>query len=481
VRRLAALLCILFTGLSLGIAQATDLSVSSEPYFTSGLFTDPLIARVGDTVTVTVRATVEGAISQPVAVRLTVTSPEGLSQDHLLQLTTEGATAAGSVRFATPRSGEYLLQAQLDPAGAIAETNEANNSASLVLPVVVPGRLPQFAWWYEHTNLRWMSLLAGGMEEKDIPQWAERGVKALAWRYGNNYPNDADQDTYRQMYSGFSGRPGIAVDECGYYPDDLPKVRQFEDCLLGMAQAKRGNPDKVFFVWHAGELHPAQTVLYRDAIDLLALETYVFHYCRTDSIYKLIDRRMAAADAAGLLNASGRGPQAFATLDLYAGGFDRGRLEAVVRHVRRTWPEMRNFGYFGILKTGKQTEQQAARADADERFADQLCYDYFVRGVVTLAPASVTASSPLRGRQSIQAVVSNIGGMDSGPVLVGLYADDRLIATRRFEHVPAADSAAASQVVASAQWRPAGGAPKYAARILAAKGCTVLDAIRTAK
>ena len=48
-----------------GPVCAVDLAITAEPYFTSGLFTNPLIPTEKDTVRITVRATVEGEIMYP--------------------------------------------------------------------------------------------------------------------------------------------------------------------------------------------------------------------------------------------------------------------------------------------------------------------------------------------------------------------------------------------------------------------------------
>lgn len=48
-----------------------------------------------------------------------------------------------------------------EPDGAISETDEDNNEAAMELPVVIPGRGPQFPWYHQTDHLRWATAWAG--------------------------------------------------------------------------------------------------------------------------------------------------------------------------------------------------------------------------------------------------------------------------------------------------------------------------------
>jgi hypothetical protein len=291
------------------------------------------------------------------------------------------------------------------------------------------------------------------------------------------------------MYSDMGGTPGIAVDECGYYPDTLDPgaeqegwaVGKFVACLRGMQRAKKENPHAFFFMWHSGTLYPEQAAMYRKACDLIVLESYVTYYMPkglyTESVYSALDMKMSAARQVDMLNATGKGPQVVTSIDLHPQNFHRGEVENIIRHLRRTWPEMRGFGIFGGLMPEDATEQQREKAVADERFVDDLYFRYFVPPVLTILPGNVWVTKNAGTRDyRVEAAVSNIGGMDAGRVRVRLSAGGRRLDTVGLERVAAGNHLLENRVIAAARWRPRPGNHVLEARIESAPGSTVVDA-----
>lgn len=472
----SSILGLLAAGVGLTAAQAVELSLRATPYSTSSLFTDPLIPAEGETVTLTVRATVAGEVRAPLEADLTLRSATGrVLLTERLTLTLEEGQATGSLRWTPRRNGLYTLRAVVDPENRFPEEDPGDNEAILELPVVVPGRRPYFPWFGEREHLRWANLWGGGFQMEHLARWLERGVRPLAWKWGTNLPGEPTEEDFYRLYREMGDCPGIALDECGYYP--TPKaMERFALCLQGLARAKRERPDRFFMVWHCGSFYPEQAALYREACDLVVLESYVFYYAPqglgTDNIYDFLDMKMGPARQVDLLGPAG--PQVITSVDLHPQSFHRGELENVVRHLRRRWPEMRGFGIFGGLTPEKATPEQQAQAIADEQFVDQLCYEYFVRPVLTFLPGSLWVSRAGDGRLGLEAAVSNLGGMDSGPVKIGFYADGKRFGETAVPAVPAGNSRLDNRAVVTAPGLPAG-RHRLRARIETATGCTLLD------
>lgn len=480
--------------MAVGAAPAVELSLRAMPYSVGGLFTDPLIPAEGDVVTITVRATVEGESNGPflVLADLTLRSADGRTRrSERLQLLPEKdrwkegsdpnvgpsaiRTVAGSFRWIPRRNGLYTVRAVLDPENRLSKKERGNHEATLELPVVVPGRRPYFPWFGERDHLRWANLWGGGFKAEHLARWRERGVRPLAWKWGANLPGQPTEDDFYRMYLEMGECPGIAIDECGYYPTPAA-VERFAVCLRGLARAKKENPDRFFMMWHCGAFYPEQAALYREACDLIVLESYVFYYAPqglgTDNIYDFLDMKMEPARQVDLLGPTG--PQVITSVDLHPQSFHRGELENVIRHLRRRWPEMRGFGIFGGLIPEKATPEQQARAIADEQFVDQLCYQYFVPPVLTFLPGSLWVSRPEDGARRLEASVSNLGGMDSGPVKVGFYVDGERFGEVAVPAVPAGNGRLDNRVLVSVPIPPPG-RHELRARIETAEGCTLLD------
>ena len=468
-------------------ARALDFALSAEPYGTGGLFTRPLIPGENEDVVITVRATVTGTVAGPVPCALSITDPDGSVHHYDVPLAVADGKAVGTHHWTPTHNGMVRLEAKLDPGKTIEEADETNNAATLSVPVVVPGRKPHFPWFSQRDYLRWATIWAGGFKKEDIEHWLERGVMPLAWRWGNNHPKDLDEDQFYTMYSNFGGTPGVAVDECGFYPETLdPKAKQtsfavskFVACQRGLQRAKKEHPDGFFLVWHSGTLYPEQAAMYRKSCTLVVVESYVNYFMPkglyTESVFGALDMKMLPARQVDMLNATGKGPQIITSVDLRPDIFHPGEIENIIRHLRERWPEMRGFGIFGGLMPKDANAEQRRQAIAGEQFVDRLCFRYFVRPVVTFLPGSLWVTRSDKGGDfMVEAALSNIGGMDTGEIRVALLADGKRLKTVTVKRVPAGDSLLQNRVIVSVPWHPRPGNHEFEARIESAPGATVI-------
>jgi len=463
-------------------ACAVDLAITSSPYFESGLFADRSIACEGERLTITVRATVQGTLERTVPATVIIRGRKGRAVARREVVLEPGnGEAEGTTRWTPTRNGLMRIEAIIDPRNEIPEENESNNEASLELPVVIPGRLPMFPWFSERTYLRWANIWAGGINQGNIKRWRERGVMPLAWKWGGyNMPGNPTEEEFFKSYSDAGDCPGIAIDEFGYYP--LAKnIARHEAALRGLLRAKQAHPENYVLAWHSGAFYPEQAALYRNAADLVVLESYCFYWApkglQTDNAYDFLDMKMQAAREVDLLTASGTpGAKCITSVDLRPETFNRGELEQVIRHLRRRWPEMRGFGIFGGLIPKDATEAQRAKGTADEQFVDRLCFEYFVGPVVTLMPQSLWVTRKDDGSLVITLAISNIGGMDSGPVRVVLLDEGRRIGGFEVAEVPAGDDRRTDRILLRHPWTPAPGLHHLIARIETAEAAKVLDA-----
>jgi len=317
----------------------------------------------------------------------------------------------------------------------------------------------------------------------DLPLLQRRGVRALVWMYGSNHPAAADKsvpveslgaeaEKYYRVPEDFDF-DGYGMDEFGAYPQSEGERRGLA-WLRGLIQARRQFPKGfVAAAWHGGGVRDEWVGLYKQAADLLLLEAYdmfyVPHELGTENIFEDLRGRLIAPRGADLLTrAYGSKCKVLLSLDLCGenGTYgDPGELEQVMRFIRREFPEMRGIAFFNV---GTETV---------ERAADRLCFDYFIRPVVTFQHNSLWFDR-FAERPQIVAAVSNIGAMDSGPVTVRLKVNGKAVGTQRVGRVPAGSGRLADRVLARWDWRPRQpGVYDLEAEVLAAPGSTILDGV----
>ncbi len=498
-------------------AQAAGLQIITEPYGRTGLFTRPLIPAEDESTTITLRATVEDdapeqvpaaveivgppdeqAVRDAIFTGLHVDAPQKIAKSfnvdppkeekhrfNLVLKAEEGVanTYIGRMPWTPLRNGPYTLTATLDPDHRITETDEANNTATLHVPVVVPGRRPHFVWYHAQQNLRWATIWAGNPPADSYSRWQERGVQPLRWHNGPPKKGHIDPVQvllgYEQRQVKKPGASGWAVDELGLYPKSAARKR-FAEYIEAVRQVRAKYPDQAMVIWHKGSLYPEEAALYRGACDLVLIESYVFNWgpagLGTENIYDFLDMKMRPARQCDLLVPTGKGTQAITTIDLTYPTFERGRMGSVFRHLRRVWPEMRGIGFFGSCarEAPKEGAELLQRAAANNRYVDQLCYDYFVKPVVTIQPGDLSVHRDDDGYR-ITAALSNIGAMDSKQVGATLWIDGEQRWSWSCDSVPAGDNLKENKASVVVLWPATPGAHTIELRIESAPGSTVLD------
>lgn len=488
-----------------GASRAGTLTLPNDTYGHGGLFTDPLIATTGASVRIGVRATADGTVPAEVSASVTVTHPDGRTEAFRLTLRPEadppedlpGAHVAGAVVWTAGSNGLYRVQATVGEGNGTAPV-----AATLDLPVVVPGRLPRLVWYdlRECDYLRWANIAGRTVAPGSVKRFRERGRLPLQAVYLNKrayFGADAKVRTREQALEEFtacagknpvSARYGLAVDELGYYPEPRAEAN-FRTFMAASGEFKKSHPDTFMLVWHCGTLYPGQAAAYRKNCDLVVIENYLFHYMPRDlgleDWRQGMDVKMLAARQCDLLVPSGKGTQAIMALDLSRTSFDRGMMETVFRHLRRTWPEMRGIGFYASCAP-RAHERKRNPEEADPAFAeegrrnnlwvDRLCFEYFARPLVTLAPGQLHVHRNEDGAYAVTATIGNLGGMDSGPVTAAILVDGKTVTEQTLARVPAGDSLLRNQARITAAWRPPPGLHHIEARIVSATGANVLDA-----
>ena len=502
-RRLIGLLAtgILCGCVSTSCAQS-DVSMISHPYRASGLFANAVLPTEGQEIVITVRAQCHKVTVDSVPARITIRSADGDAawrQDLVLQRGKD--TAEGTWTWVPPTNGLYQVTAELDPANSLAETDEQNNQAELLLPVLVKGRELYFPWYRDDLfpDARWATCITS--TQTDVRQLAERGIKPLAWASGgmsySGYQKDllasdpdrfwqSVEDTFASMYTVEQEEhvAGFGIDETGGYPGTFTE-RASAISMKGLARAHKKRPDRFFVVWHGGGVRHELSQHYRQAADLLLLETYLWRAIpedlSTDEIYQTIRDRLDpfARTADMLLPAYGSPCHTLIGLDTSErpDHIDLGEQEQVVRYIRRICPEMRGLGFYnagyggyGITRTD-QTDRHHQRVLAN---ADRLCFDYFVKPCLTLMPQSLWLNREENG-WVLTAAVSNIGGVDSGAVEVEFLVDGHSVGRQRAGTVPAGPNRNHDRVLLKQPVDLTTGSHSFESRIVSAGDATVLD------
>jgi len=471
--------------------DAAGVPTATAPYLTSGIFTEPMMPSPNGTVMIGVRVPAEGIAREVLAGTVSITAPDGSKAELPMELRRNGESLEGSAEWIAGANGVYSLTARLGNAGAVPGGGVEGNLTTLDVPVVLAGRRPHLVWFRRHDYLRWRTLSAGSAASPEkTARWHERGVKMLAWHGRNKKKPATEQEAYEAMVRRMERTPhaaGLAFDELGLYPtpESREVTRQYILACRKWYQEHRKN--RTLAIWHAGTLYPEEAALYRGACDLVLIESYLFYWkprgLGTERGFDLLDMSMVSARQTDLLVPTGKGTQAITTVDVTNETFDRGAMEGVFRHLRRQWPEMRGIGFFGSAERGlprkDATEKDRlarAKARSDNQYIDRLCYDYFVKPVLTFHPGDLRPSRDDAGARLVTVVMRNIGAMDAGRAAVALYDGHEILGRKDVKSVPAGNSSMDNFTAVEFPWTPASGVHRLRAVIESADDdVTVLD------
>jgi hypothetical protein len=510
----AAWCCCMVVLATAAASPAADPAVTAAPYLRGGLFVSPALPVEEEEVTITVRATVEGDVSDDPEAMLTVHSPAGQRvAGQMLTLQRGDGVAEATWKWTGRKNGLYTVHVRLDPNERLDDADRTNNDAQIVLPVLVKGRALHFAWYAEEPDARWVTCVTSANDPAQQKRLAERGIKPLQWQFaglswfGAGY-YDAEAfakdpeayvsgplvDTFYEMYSGEQPEhaAGWGIDETGGYPGSWHE-RFSMASMQALVKAGKENPERFIAVWQGGGVRRETAQYYRDGVDLLLLESYAWRAqpqdLGTEDIYQMIrDRLDPFIRGADMIQpAYGNRCHTLIGLDVseQPENTDLGEFEQVVRFVRRICPEMRGLCYYGHGegRYGGYGPEPSLEMDKHHKAilatADRLLLDYYIKPCLTLMRESLWAHQMESNQWELTAAVSNIGAIDSGSVTVQFYVDGMQVGSQSADHVPAGPNRNHNRALIKLPVQLDRGPRRFEARIVAAPDSTVLDAVAT--
>ena len=488
-------------------AMAGNLSITAEPYMTGGLFTKPLLPKEGQDVLITVRAECSGHVPAGVEALLTIRTREGDQvTSEKLSLSTKGSCAEANYTWSSDENGLYTVRVVLDSENKLAEQDEGDNAAEIVLPVIVNGKCRDlhFPWYREYENGRWSTCVtSAGTEPEEYQRLAERGVIPLHWAPGKTSYDSKRAETHPeevldlieeqlfQRYASKDNTYGCGIDEVGGYPGTFG-LRVSIAAMEALARARRETLGKFYAVWNCGGTRPQLAAVCRRAADVYLLETYLWRALPEElgavDIYEWITSRIEPVIRSSDMFQPAYGNHCYTLIGLdnteRPDRTDLGELENVIRFIRREFPEMRGVAWYNGSTQMEKTEANLAKMEEVKAASDRLCFEYWIRPCVTFLQGSLwltrnsdgqTHLAGADGEAYLGAAVSNIGSIDSGEVVVEFLLDGERVGTQSASSVPAEDSRYESLVTLKQPIAPEAGPHSFKARILSAAGATVLD------
>jgi hypothetical protein len=486
---------------------AANLSISAEPYLEGGLFANPVLPTQGDSVTITVRAECEKKTPATIPARLTITE---MNQETLvtqdLELAREERYAVARFTWSSKDNGLFTVRAEIDTNNQISESNEADNTAEIIVPFIVKGRnfKLHFPWYREVPYARWTTVVTSTEKgEGNFARLEERGVIPLNWEYGGMswtyYDKEKAQTDpeavleeirqtfYEKFTRGGDEIRGFGIDEVGGYPDTFHLDASIVS-MEALAQAKREKPRRFFAVWNGGGPRPELAGVVRKGADLFLLETYLWRALPdelgTEDIYDAIEARVSPYIRNTDMFQPAYGNDCYTLIALDTSERpDRttlGEQEEVIRFIRQRFPEMRGIGWYnggyGSQHYGlERTEEMDRHHEAVQRNADHLCFEYWIKPCLTFLPRSIWIERDTSAETVVTAALSNIGAVDSGPVTVELLCDGEVVAQESVDILPAGANRNEDRVFFSQGISLEQGLHTLQARIASAPGSTVLE------
>lgn len=487
-------------------AQGANMSLSAEPYLEGGLFASPVLPAEGSPATITVRVQCDGVGASKIPAQVTIKDDEGTEVfSQTLDLARKDSVAEGSVSWSSERNGLFTVRAEVDPANRLAESDETDNAAEIIVPFIVKGRnfKLHFPWYREVPFARWTTVVTStGSGEENFTRLEERGVIPLHWEYGGmswtyydkekaqTEPEavlaEIKQTFYEKFVRGGDEIRGFGIDEVGGYPDSF-KLEASIASMEALALAKREKPRRFFAVWNGGGPRPELANVVRQGADLFLLETYLWRALPdelgVEDIYSALEGRVFPYIGNTDMFQPAYGNDCYTLIALDTSERpDRttlGEQEEVIRFIRQRFPEMRGIGWYnggyGSQQYGlERAEEMDRHHEAVQRNADCLCFEYWIKPCLTFLPHSIWLEGDASGGYRVTAALSNLGAVDSGPVEVELLCDGQVVATASTKSVPAGANRNEDRVVFTEPVNLGGGLHTLSARVASAPGSTVL-------
>ncbi len=477
-------------------AQAqVPIVFSTDNYLSGQLYVSRQMPIEGEPLTITVAPQVADERVERLRAELTILDKHGEPMVQR-QFTVSGEkNFTRQVEWIPERNGMYQLIVKLTPEGGDVKAIEPVQ-AELFVPVVVPRRKPHFVWYVTtapfqemRSGLRWLTLFTHTTAAL-IEPLHKRGVTCLRWGGKPGAPDDRAQwaDRFSEVAESWAafaaqneeGYDGRGIDEFGAWPRTEGQ-EHVEGILRAMVDHKEAFQEgSVMAVWQAGPLHDGWLEMYRQTVDFLLLETYVFGR-PSGNKYDWLDSKLDPIREAQAFVPRWTGENCYTLVALdtgtnYAKTPERDDLEGplypdemelVYRYLRRVAPEMMGIAFYNGSGGTKVPEELRLR---NARAADDLFLKYFVMPVVTLEAGALGVSA-----EAISVTVRNLGAMDSGEVTLAVFDGDQEIGHGTIEVVPAGFARRNSTAKVTIPWQAERGAHHLEVRIVAAPGSTVLD------
>ncbi len=444
---------------------AQNLKITTYPYLHSGLYTQPVLPTEGESIKIIIYADCEGKINtNSIECRVKIYNIRNETiEDKVVLLKVNNKKAGGEFDFPCKRNGIYKVNVILDPENKIKEKNENDNEYELTVAIVK--RKLHFAWYRENPEIRWATCITS-VPKENIQRLAEHGVVPLYWAFGGmswrwydkkktaTQPAIVLKELEEKFYKMYSNPNksiiGFGIDETGGYSGTFAEKRSIAS-MKALIRAKEEMPERFFAVWHGGGVREDLARYYRQACDLLLLETYIWraipHDLSVDDVYQCIRDRLDPFIRGNDMIVPAYGNRCYTLIALDTSErpdyIDVGEQEQVVRFIRRICPEMRgiawyNGGYGGYgLKRTKQTDIHHRKVIQN---ADKLCFEYYIKPCITLMRESLWVGKDENGRWELTLAVSNIGGVDSGKVRVKFFVDNKEIGSGEVGKVSAGNN-----------------------------------------
>jgi hypothetical protein len=475
------------------MSYEVDVSVSAEPYLIAGFYTDCVFPVEKEPFKFIIEPNVNTQKLDNIDAEICISdSLNNIVISKKVSIKRNENCFRGELEWAAPQNGMYMACVELDPDDVISERERSNNKARLKVAVITSKRDVNFVWYSSYTRRRWATVITAACttnvkfeDVQRLEKYQQRGVTGLCYGHGSSYidgflkdgrltkSSDEIEEYFYNYYINTklpANCAGFGLDEFGGYAMSDQDTMTIS-VLKALKRAKQKlDKDVKVATWNAGPLTVERAGLYRDATDLLLLESYVMKIIPSelsvDDIYKILDERVYAARSLEILSPAG-GCITLHSLDTINFGLEKlGEFEQVIRYIRSSTPEMRGLAFFGV---GKPEDVEKAVED--------VAFKYFVPPVVTLMDQSLWLERNDENGTYLVVALSNIGAMDAHKVeveFVDLIKEKSLIKMTT-PLIPVGANSQSNRVFLKFPYKPDKGFNKISARIISAPQSTVLN------
>ncbi len=355
-----------------------------------------MIPSVGREVTFTVTVHPPAGTAIPEDARVSV-SVEGLELPDQPVLAAAGRARPAavdesidiSVKWLPEHDGWQRITFTLDVPD---DADPDNNTVTLRIPVTV--KPLYFVWFGTPREFEWCNVPTT-VKAEDAAWWLRRGAIPCRWKGGVCYK----QWPPEQFVASYTDSPWIAVDELAGLDETGLKI------MNAVRAHKAAHPEGFRLIWSIGAHEYWRD--YTDCVNLFVPEIYLNY--RGNHLGQF-DAYLRTIRAAGVMDRMVPGLGVNVREDKDTGEIivapTQEDVLRQVRYLKAIAPEIPGIGFFSVNT-----------APGVGEFCDQLCREYYIEPVISLAGGSVSAQM-LGGVVALEVSVENVGGMRAGDVRV---------------------------------------------------------------